>query len=124
MSDEQKPVKGVEIIASESLGIGEKAEAETVTVTTITPTGIEKTLTYSTETSSVDIVRKSIAANNIHFMPDQVEIVTETVERTKWLGAGLKISFDFLNGKFQIEKPPTKETKTITKAIYKASENK
>jgi hypothetical protein len=42
------------------------------------------------------------------------------VKRSKWLGAGLKFGIGIPGkGKFEFEKKPTKETKRITKAIYR-----
>ena len=125
MNDEQKPGKPIKISVSENLNLSEKPEVETAIVTTITPTGIEKTSIYDITTASGYIVRESIAANNIQFMPDQIEIVTETVERSKGLGMGFKLSFDFLNfGKFEFEKKPTKEIKATMKSIYKDPQKK
>ncbi len=122
MTNEQKPDKPIEISVSENLNLSGKVSAETTIIATVTSASATSTpvsIPYKESTPSSEIVRQSTAANDVQLTPDQFEIVTETVERSKGLGMGFKVNFEFFGiGKLEFEKKPAKETKITTKAIY------
>lgn len=122
MSNEQKPDNPIEISVSENLITSEKVSVETAIIATVTSAAANSTpisIPYKESIPSVEIVRQSTAANNVQLTPDQFEIVTETVERSKGVGMGFKFNFEFFGiGKLEFEKKPAKETKITTKAIY------
>jgi len=99
----------------------ESGEPTTAIVANITPEGREQqTLVYNSTTESGVIVHDSTTATGVELDPAYFEEVTETVERSKGLGAGFKFGISIANvGKFEFEKKPTKETKRITKAILR-----
>ncbi len=78
------------------------------------------TFVYPSTTPSADIVRDSTTESQIQPGPEEVEIMTDTIERSKWLGAGFEVSFGFPKwGTFTFKKPPQKEVRTIKKAKFR-----
>lgn len=124
MSDEQKPSKPLDISVSENLIITE--EAEMAIFATITPAGQEpNTLIYDFAVESEVIAHGSTEMLTTTLKPKEFEIVTETVERSKGLGTGIKFCLEFFGiGKLEFEKKPRKEIKTTTKATYGVPQKK
>jgi hypothetical protein len=58
--------------------------------------------------------------SDIQLAPQEIEVVTDTIERSKWLGAGLEVSFGSPQwGSLKFTKLPQKEVRTIKKAKYR-----
>ena len=94
-------------------------------VATIIPVkGEIKTYVYPDTTASGVLVHASTAGSGIDLKVEYMEMITETVERSRGLiDGGFKLSLklpDYLGSwGFELEKKANKETKTIRKAIFK-----
>jgi hypothetical protein len=87
-------------------------------VVTATPIkGESTTLAFEDSTAPVDITDVSSGYLG-ELSPAYKEIVTETVERSRWFGAGFKFGFEFPKiGKLEFEKKPAREIKKTEKVI-------
>ncbi len=86
-----------------------------------------KTYVYPDTTASAVVVNASTAGSGMNLEPQYIEMITETVERSRGLiSGGFKLSLklpDYLGGGgFEIEKQANKETKTTRKAIFEKKE--
>jgi hypothetical protein len=104
-----------------SEGIALKDENDQVIVSTIHPINKEEiAIIYPIDVSSIDMLTDATGLTGVRLEPDQIEIVTETIERSKEFGAGTKFSVSFSAiGKFEYERKPQKEIKTIKKAVFR-----
>ena len=81
------------------------------------------TFIYPSNTPSAEIVQDSTTESHIHLAPQEIEVVTDTIERSKWLGAGFQVSFGSPQwGSLKFTKLPQKEVRTIKKAKYRKIE--
>jgi len=115
MEEEQKQ-KTVELKANIR---AKSSTSRPVLVVKATPVkGDPQTLVFEESTSSEQITQSSSGYLG-HLAPAYKEVITETVQRSKWLGAGFKFGFEFPKvGKLEFEKKPAKEVKKIEKVIW------
>ncbi len=108
--------------------MSQSTQGSTDLVATIVPVeGEPQTLVYDDTTASGVLVRDSTSYARVDLAPVYIEVMTETVERSRGLmDGGFRVSFklpDALGGfGFEYEKKPSKEAKTIKKAIFRPKE--
>ena len=98
-------------------------EEDYTIVSTINPIGKEsKELIYPVSTASIDIAKDATSFVGLKKLePEYFEVVTETVERSKGWGEGIKFAVEVPKlGRFEFEKKHKKEAKTIKKAIFRS----
>jgi hypothetical protein len=95
-----------------------KVSGATMVVRAKPEKGKPKLLAFDDKTASRDIVWTASGYIGQVARP-YVETMTETVERSKGLGAGFRFAFEILKlGKLEFEKKPTKEVRKIKKVIW------
>jgi len=93
-------------------------------IATIIPAkGEIKTYVYPDTTASGVLVHASTSGSGMDLEPKYIEMITQTVERSRGLIAGgfklsLKLPEYLGGGGFELEKEANKETKTTRKAIF------
>jgi hypothetical protein len=124
MGEDKGNSKPLFINASEGFGL--KDENDQVIVSTIQPINKEEiAIIYPIDVPSTDILTDSTGLSGVMLEAKQIEVVTETIERSKELGAGTKIAVSFAGiGKFEYEKKPQREIKTIKKAVFRNPKNR
>jgi hypothetical protein len=98
-----------------------KEENDQAIVSIIQPIDKEEiTLIYDSNIPAVDIVTDSSGLSGMILGAEEVEILTDTIERSKGFGAGFEFEFGFPEvGTIRIKKLPQKEVRTIKKAKYR-----
>jgi nucleoid DNA-binding protein len=112
---------GEPIFISVSEDIAVKDENDQMIVSTIQPLNKEEiAIAYPIDVPSPKMLTDSTELSGVTLEANQIEVVVETIERSKELGSGTKIAFSFPGiGQFEFEKKPQKEVRTIKKAIYR-----
>jgi hypothetical protein len=119
MAEDKEKGKSLFINASEDLLA--KDENNEMIVSMIQPVNQnETTLIYDSDVPAIDIVTDSSALTGVALGAEEVEILTETIERSKGFGAGFEFEFGFPEiATFRVKKLPQKEVRTIKKAKYR-----
>jgi hypothetical protein len=102
----------------------DKKESTDLVATIIPAKGEMHTYAYPAATASVVLVNASTSGSGMHLEPKYMEMITETVERSRGLiDGGFKLSLKLPaylgGGSFELEKEANKETKTTRKVIFK-----
>ena len=75
---------------------------------------------YDSTTPSNEIVKHSIETSGMNLEQAEVEIITETLERSRNLfDRGIEVAFGIAGKSFSFKIPSKFEKKTITKTVYK-----
>ena len=78
--------------------LGFEGDVDYVLVTTAQAPGKEPTtLTHQVTTEALEIAKAITTTTGVDLQPEYFKVVKETVERSKWLGAGIKLSVDILS---------------------------
>ena len=117
MPGDKKEGEPLFINVSEEVAV--KDENDQMIVSTIQPLNKDEiAIAYPIDVPSTSILADSTGLSGVTLEVNQIEIVEETIERSKELGAGTTIGFSFPGiGEFKFEKKPQKEVKTIRRVI-------
>lgn len=119
MAEDKKEGEPIFINVSEESAV--KDENDQMIVSTIQPLnkgGIA--IAYPIDVPSPSILADSTALSGVTLEANQIEVVEETIERSKELGAGTTIAFSFPGiGEFKFEKKPQKEVRTTKTVIFR-----
>ena len=113
MASDQEKKKDLEIKVSDNI------IATDVILVKATPVKGEST-TLAFDDSAASPVITGVSSGYLGDVePAYKEIITETVERSKWIGADFRFAFEIPKlGKLEFEKKPSKEVKTTEKVIW------
>jgi hypothetical protein len=119
MAEDEKKGESLFINASEDFLV--KDENNQMIVSMIQPVNQnETTLIYDSNVPAIDIVTDSSELSGLVLGAEEVEILTDTIERSKGFGAGFEVEFGFPEiGTLRFKKLPQKEVRTIKKAKYR-----
>ena len=112
--------KDLSILVAENLSISDGPLGESVVIS-IQPEGKESlVVAYPPDTPAAEIASDSTSLSGISLAPDQMEVLTEEVERSKWLGAGYEFGIKIAGiVDFQVKKQAHKEKKITKRMILK-----
>lgn len=91
-------------------------------VIAIEPEGRESMVfAYPPDTPATEILADSTGVTGVVLAPEHIEVVTEEIHRSKWLGAGYEfgVKIDGIGG-FKFKKAPNREVRTIKKIILRS----
>jgi hypothetical protein len=119
MEDEQNR-KSYQRIFKGGLGFSGITSGTTTVVTATPVDGKPQSLGYDVNTPSIEIAHDGTSTIAWELEPEYIETISEIVERSKWLGRGIKFSIEFLKlGKLEIETKPTREAKKTNRIIWR-----
>jgi hypothetical protein len=105
--------------------IYDNESGDSVVVKVKKPGNTQQIFAYDEMTASLVIANDSTQCSGLELKPVYVETITEQIERSKWLGTGIKLGLGIPKiAQFSFEKNPTKEVRKITKTIWRHPEPK
>ena len=112
--------KDLKVNVHETIVLSDHVDAEVIKVTAAKKDGVDRSLEFPTDVSSVDIVTASTAATTTTLPPEQVQQLVETVDYAKThkpFISELEISINFKDGfKFRVKREPSKVIKSSKKS--------